>query len=119
MQSWAIGIVIKFVLQKLATFTTSLDWEKVKSDLDEHIRRLVPGSFFDNAAVSIVNTALDTIKTILSDGVKIKPILQFLAEEKFADAEHLLLDLLRSHLEGIPLCDAQCKVRNLLHEVKI
>jgi hypothetical protein len=119
MQSWIISIVIQFVLRQLGKFTDKLDWVKVKRDLDERIRSLLPGTWFDDEAVSIVNAALESIKSILTARDKIKPILELLAHEKFGEAAKMLLDLLKSHLGSVPLCEADCKVRNLLHEVKV
>jgi len=61
MPDFLIRLAITFVVRQLAKFGRDTDWDKVKVDLDQRVRKLVPGNFFDDAAVEIVFTAVDAI----------------------------------------------------------
>ena len=117
MHSWLISIVISFVLRQLAKFTDSIDWDKVQKDLDERVRQIVPGTWFDDEAVKIVDIAFLTIKRVLKAQDKIQSILQLLAEQKFPEAATLLKRILTEHLNINSLTVEESKFRQILRHV--
>lgn len=115
MNSWIISIVIKFLLRQLATFTTKFDWKKFEDDLDVRIRALVPGKWFDDEAVAIFHTLIETLKACLSSGVELQSILTLLASEKFQEAEIRLFNLVKKQIfSQMPTSIAQEKLQSLV-----
>lgn len=114
MPSWIISIVIKFVLGRLSVFTHAIDWVKTQHDLDEAIRKLIPGTWFDDAAVAIVDAALAAIKTVLGSADQLKPVLELLAAHKYMEAEQMLIAMLKSHFLGLPLSVAEIQVKDFV-----
>ena len=99
MQSWLISIVISFVLRQIEKFNNTIDWKKVEADLDEKIRAIIPGKWFDDEAVALVNIVLATIKAVLLEKDHLKEILVLISEQKFSAAAQLLIKLIKSHIE--------------------
>lgn len=93
MQKMVISFVISFVMRQLEKFQTTIDWNQVQKDLDDRIRALIPGTWFDDEAVSYVNIALTAIKSALGQGDAIKNILTLLADQKNTDAVNALKSL--------------------------
>lgn len=93
MERMVISFVISFVMRQLEKFQTSIDWAQVQKDLDERIRALVPGTWFDDDIVNCVNIALTAVKTAMSQSDKIHSILTLIAEAKTEDAVMALKDL--------------------------
>lgn len=91
---WVISYLIGFVMRQLATFQHSIDWTKVKTDLDVRLRAMIPGQILDNEAVLILNTALDEIAKMLASTDKLQAILNLLAAEKWVEAGQELLTML-------------------------
>lgn len=94
LERWAIGIVISFILRQLAKFQKTLDWAKVKADAEVRVRALVPGTWFDDEAVALVNMVIDRAAEVLSQGDAIEQLLKLLAEQKWTEALSMLKDLL-------------------------
>jgi hypothetical protein len=98
MPDFLIRLAITFVVRQLAKFGRDTDWEKVKVDLDQRVRKLVPGNFFDDAAVEIVFTAVDAIAEILTEEESWVKLLTLLAEGKTQEAVDLLIKLVKDRL---------------------
>lgn len=94
LEKWLVGVVIAFVLRQLAKFKDTVDWVKVKADLDLRVRALVPGTWFDDEAAAIVGLVMDRVIAVLSQGDQVKVILELLAAEQWAAALVALKDLL-------------------------
>lgn len=86
MNRMVMSVVISFVMRQLQKFQTTIDWDQVQKDLDDRVRALVPGSWFDDEAVQYVNIALSAIKATLGQSDKIQSILTLLADQKTQDA---------------------------------
>lgn len=78
--------IISFILGQLEKFKASLDWGKIQADLDKHVRDLVPGTWFDDAAVKFVDSIFGSIRSILEQGDHIKSLLELLAAKKYDEA---------------------------------
>jgi hypothetical protein len=98
MPDFLIRLAITFVVRQLAKFGRDTDWEKVKVDLDQRVRKLVPGNFFDDAAVEIVFTAVDAIAEILTEEESWVKLLTLLAAGKTQEAVELLIKLVKDRL---------------------
>jgi hypothetical protein len=121
MQAWLLGVVIHFAVRQLATFKKSIDWSKVKRDLEERVRALIPGKLFDDIAVSIANSALDSIQAVLGAGDRIEVVLKLLAEDKVSQAVEKVLSYLKEHLEDpkLLMSENDIKIQKLLTEVMV
>ena len=98
MPDFLIRLAITFVVRQLAKFGRDTDWDKVKVDLDQRVRKLVPGNFFDDAAVEIVFTAVDAIAEILTEEESWVKLLTLLAAGKTQEAVDLLIKLVKDRL---------------------
>lgn len=86
----AMSMAISFVLKQLDKFKGTIDWAKVEADLDERVRALIPGTWFDDDAVNFVNSIMDGVKYVLADDSKVKGLLQQLAAQDWAGAASTL-----------------------------
>lgn len=90
MQQFLLNLVIMFVLRQLAKFGTQTDWAKVKADLGERVRQLVPGEWLDDDAVLFVNQAIDAFAFVCADTADLKAIIDCLARQDYAGAYEAL-----------------------------
>lgn len=93
LQRLLIKAMISFVIGQIEKFREQLDWDKVRKNMDAYVRNLVPGTWFDEQAVKIVDSVFLAIKNVVSQGDYIKHILQLLAEKKYAEAIELVKQL--------------------------
>ncbi len=86
LEKLVIKFVINFVLNQIAKLGGVLDFPKLKKDLDEKVREFVPGVWFDDQAVGILNKLLDVLEHVLGDKDNQKVILELLAAQKYNEA---------------------------------
>ena len=91
---FALNLVIGFVLRQVAKWQEGVDFSKVKADLDERVKALVPGAFFDDEAIYLVNNAIDVIAAILANTTELKVILDLVAGGDFKGGFDVLWKLL-------------------------
>lgn len=96
-----IKAMISFIIGQIEKLNGVINWEKLKADLEKHIRDLVPGTWFDDAAVKFVDMVFDSIRSVLEQGDTIKHLMQLLADKKFDEALALLKDLLLGKIGGL------------------
>lgn len=94
LQNWIISLVISFVLRQIDKFKETIDWAKVRLDLDVRVRALVPGTFFDAEAVAIADWLLDSVIYVLSAQGHLQSVLTKLATSDWAGALAELKELL-------------------------
>jgi hypothetical protein len=85
-QGIILNLVISFIVKQLEKFGDSLNWEKVKQDAEERIRKLMPGTWFDDEAAYVVNLVLAGVQEALEDADKFRTILKLLADKKYPEA---------------------------------
>ncbi len=104
-----IGIVISFILRQLQKFNTTIDWVKVKADLDERVAAVVPGTWFDEEAVKAVNTVVDAVSCALTQTATFEEILNLLATEQWSAAAARLKEMILAvwNSGGCPVPKAQ------------
>lgn len=89
-----LNMVIGFVLRQLAKFGKTIDWAKVKADADVRVRQLVPGTWFDDEAVALVNGAIDAVVVALGAEGAWDKLLHALANQDWDGALTALRELL-------------------------
>lgn len=119
MKSWALKMVIGFVLRQLEKFSENIDWQKVEADLDARVRKLIPGTWFDDEAVRIAHAALTVIKTVLGQGDNIKRLLDLLTARKYDEAVKLLKEIILGYFSkpNKSFTVAELEVKDLVSEV--
>lgn len=88
-----IKAMISFIISQIEKFREGLDWDKVQKNMDAYVRNLVPGTWFDDQAVKMVDAVFLAMKKVIDQGDYIKQILQLLAEKKYAEAIELVKEL--------------------------
>ena len=94
LERWAIGIVIAFIVRQIGKFGKTIDWTKVKADVDVRVRALVPGEWFDDEAVDLVNSVLDRAALVLTQEAAIEEVLKLAAAGKWSEAVEALKRLI-------------------------
>lgn len=75
----AINMAISFVLKQLARFKTEIDWSKIEADLDVQLKKVIPGTAFDDEAMALLHSLLAAIKASLNNTSAIQDLLTVLA----------------------------------------
>lgn len=88
------GFVVSFVVRQVEKFGNAIDWEKVKDDAEVRVRALVPGTWFDDMAVGVVDSALATLKKALTDGDGVTELLTLIAGKQHGEAVTRLFEIL-------------------------
>src|SRR5690606_25822605 len=60
------NLVASLILRQIEKFRTATQWDKVKADAEARIRKLVPGTWFDDEAAEAVRYIIDTVATALA-----------------------------------------------------
>lgn len=88
------SLVSSFILRQIEKFKTSIDWEKVKDDAETRIRKMVPGTWFDDEAAEAVRYIIETVAIALGSKPQFEDIINLVATEKHDEASQRLKDLL-------------------------
>lgn len=92
----AMSMAISFVLKQLDRFKGAVDWDKVQKDLDDRVRAMIPGTWFDDDAVAFVNSILAGVRHVLGDSGNVQMILKDLAAQDWSGAANQLRALVSS-----------------------
>lgn len=93
-QSWIVGLVLTFVVRQVAKFNENFDWHEFVADLNERVRKLVPGEMFDSYAVSLVEALLNGLRQVLASEDALAEIGKYAADGKWDEAINALKKLL-------------------------
>lgn len=88
------GVVVSFVVRQLGKFQHSVDWDKVMADADKRVRAIVPGTWFDDEAVGLVDAVIVRLKNALGEGDELKALMDRIAAGDYAGAVKALLAVL-------------------------
>lgn len=113
-QKIILKIVLSFVMRQLEKFREAIDWDKIEKDLDERVKKIIPGTWFDEEAVHCVKIAFDAIKFTLGQGDNLKQIIQLLVAKKNDEALALLKKLILGAWGSLTLSAQEEKVKELL-----
>lgn len=93
-QKWLIQAAIAFVLRQLTKWGQSIDWVKIKIDLELRVKQLLPGEMFDDEAVKIAFAVVDLFAGILADAAAIEKIVNLVMAGKMAEALEALKQMI-------------------------
>lgn len=91
---WLINIVVGFILRQIAKAGAAIDWAALKAQTDAAVRAVVPGDWFDDEAVAVVNEVLDACQAVLADKDDLEDLLRKLAASDWTGAVAALKALL-------------------------
>jgi hypothetical protein len=94
LDKWIVSLIVSFILRQLDKFGANIDWAKVKADLEVRVRALVPGTWFDDEAVALVNFVLDRAAEVLAQKDAIEQVMKLLAAKDWQGALLVLKELL-------------------------
>lgn len=116
-QKWVIGMAISFIMRQIGKWGSSIDWAKVKADVEGRVRALVPGEFFDEEAVTAVMALLDVAEKVLAATGDLEKIVQMIVDGKMQEAwaalRQLILDAWKPATPAEQMaydCVEECKV---------
>jgi hypothetical protein len=92
-----IPLVISLVLRQLEKFGEAIDWSKVKADVEPRVRKIVPGTILDDAAVTFILGIISAFETTLKDE-DLKIVLELLAKKDYLAAGQKLIDIIKESL---------------------
>lgn len=93
MPNFVVSILISFIVRQIDKFQKGIDFALLEKDLNERVRALIPGTFFDDEAVALVGIVLRWVKQVLGEKDNMKDLLHLLADKKFDAAVALLKKL--------------------------
>jgi hypothetical protein len=93
-QKWVVGMAISFVMRQIGKWGSSIDWAKVKADVAERVKALVPGEWFDAEAVAAVMALLDVAEKVLAATGELEKIIQMIVDGKMQEAWAALRQLI-------------------------
>lgn len=87
------NVVTAFILRQIEKFKKSINWDLVKSDVALRVRKLVPGTWFDDDAADAVTYIIDTLQRALSSD-QIDDLIKLVAAKQYDDAIKVLRGVL-------------------------
>lgn len=63
-----LNMCLMFIERQVIKFGQEIDWVKVKADAKVRIEDVVPGTYFDATAVTIVNALIDLVANFFISG---------------------------------------------------
>lgn len=91
-------IAVTFIIRQIIKYSESIDFELVREDLRELVRKTVPYTAFDDEAVAFVDTIIDGI-LFLVQNLEIAGVLEALKNNDIPAAMQILKDLLKRYLD--------------------
>ena len=92
--------VLTFVLRQIEQYGADTNWPLLKADAEPRVRKLVPGTWFDDSAVSLVNAAIDAAAIAAGKAGGLKPVLELVAAGDWLKAKAALKQMMMSTLTG-------------------
>jgi hypothetical protein len=102
---WAISMAITFMMRQLSKWQGSIDWAKVKADLAERVKAVVPGEWLDAEAVAIMSMLVDAVAAVLAANSVLEQIIKMIVDGKYQDAWAMLRELLLKHIKPVTAAD--------------
>lgn len=91
MPDFILRIVVSFLVRQITKFGRDTDWNKVKADLDVRIRKLIPGTWFDDEAAELAGVIIDAVAEALKSEDNWVKLLTLVAQQKWNEALDLLI----------------------------
>jgi len=83
---WAVQYAILFLLTELTKAGKTINWSTVKAECDPYVRKCIPGTMFDDQAVSFADSIVDVAAKALQSREALDSILSLLGEQKWGAA---------------------------------
>ncbi len=90
---WVIAVIVSFVMKQIEKFGTTIDFVKLKAEVDVIVRDAIPGTWFDDDGVNAVNSVLDALSRALHSTAALESIIVLIAEQNWNGAFLALKDL--------------------------
>jgi len=94
MKTWLLQVVIKFALKQVAKWQNSIDWAKVKGNVEKFVREEMPGEILDDEAVELCFSVLDAVAAALSASEDLEKIVKLCVDGKLEEAWQVLRELI-------------------------
>jgi len=104
-KSWVIQMAISFVMRQLGKWQTGVDWAKVKADLTERIKALIPGEWFDSEVVAVCMAVVDAVAAALQATDALEKIVKLVVDGKIEEAWVLLRKLILGNWAPVSLAE--------------
>lgn len=95
-----VSVVVSFILRQMEQFGANFNWQMFEQDMEARIRLLVPGAWFDDAAVDLMHKCLEVVRNGLRDQGSMQAVLSALAHKDMAAAGEAIRALLMSALSS-------------------
>lgn len=95
-----IRFAIGFIMRQLSRWKENIDWAKVRADLEDRVRSIVP-SWIADEAVRWAMVLVDVVEAVLQAQSDIQEILNLLAQSKFDEAWVALRQLILDNFNPI------------------
>lgn len=96
-QKLIFDIAVSFILRQVAKYLESTDFEIIRQDLRELVRKTVIGDAFDDVAVEFIDRIIDCMVFIVTNA-ELAGIIQYIKDKNIEGALKLLKDLLERYL---------------------
>lgn len=88
------SVVLGFVLRQVKKFGTAFDPKVWLASVEEYIRKVIPGDFWDQDVIDMVAWLAMRLDKVLDTPEKIEALLEAVKDKKFSEALAILKDLL-------------------------
>jgi hypothetical protein len=88
------GWILSFVLKQIEKAEGKIDWTALRVSIDDGVRKLLPGTWFDDEGVALANKVVSALETILENNENEAKLLKLIAGKDFLGAAALLKDML-------------------------
>jgi len=96
-QKLIFEVVLSFLIRQIVKYGNSIDFDIVREDVRELVRKIVPGTIFDETVVQFVDTMIDGI-VYLFENLEITGVLEAIKNKDLNLALSILRDLLKRYL---------------------
>jgi len=96
-KKYILEIVVVFFIRQLARYTEGLDFELFRKDLEERMRKVIPGECLDEIGVQFMNTILDGLVYLISNA-ELSGVVEALKNKDFALAIELVKNSLQQYI---------------------
>jgi hypothetical protein len=96
LRRFLIGLVVRFLSGQFGQWRDSLDWTKIRGDVEDLIRDFIRNDFLANEAVRWSMALIDVAESILQAQKEIEEIIGLIADSKFDEAWTKLRELILS-----------------------
>jgi DNA-binding GntR family transcriptional regulator len=102
MNSWVLGLVIKFALKEIGRLGHGINWSKFESDINAYLDNMIPNKILDEIIVKIVDEIVLALQYIFSQTTVLQNVIEMIAKQDYHAAEEALKNLLEQYFANLP-----------------